>query len=116
MYINCSERKNKKQFVYTTCSELVVFMYWTGKLMNNLLSYCGLVDPRISASHKDLPVKTRFFSTFEWCSVWDIGDFWLTCCFCMDFCFGNFLRLWKMKHGNPLRIKLEEVFCENIGV
>ena len=25
--------------------------------MNNFLSYCGLVDPRISASDKDLPVK-----------------------------------------------------------
>ena len=25
--------------------------------MNNCLSYCGLVDPRISASDKDLPVK-----------------------------------------------------------
>ena len=24
--------------------------------MNNLLSYCGLVDTRISASEKDLPV------------------------------------------------------------
>ena len=57
LYINCSECQNKKQFVYTTCSELVVFMYWTGKSMNNLLSYCGLVDARISASEKDLPVK-----------------------------------------------------------
>ena len=37
-------------------SELIVFMYWTGKSMNNLLSYCGLVDTRISASEKDLPV------------------------------------------------------------
>ena len=29
VYINCSEyqNKNKKQFVYTTCSEFVVFMY-----------------------------------------------------------------------------------------
>ena len=27
--------------------------------MNNLLSYCGLVDARISTSEKDLPV--RFF-------------------------------------------------------
>ena len=27
VYINCSESKNKKQFVYTTCSEVVVFMY-----------------------------------------------------------------------------------------
>ena len=26
--------------------------------MNNLLSYCGLVDARISASEKDLPVHT----------------------------------------------------------
>ena len=29
VFINCSEcqYKNKKQFMYTTCSELVVFMY-----------------------------------------------------------------------------------------
>ena len=53
VYINCSEcqSKNKKQF-----SELVVFMYRTRNSMKNLLSYCGLVDERISASDKDLPV------------------------------------------------------------
>ena len=28
--------------------------------MNNLFSYCGLVDPRISASDKDLPVSINF--------------------------------------------------------
>ena len=28
-----------------------------GNSMNNVLSYCGLVDARISASEKDLPVK-----------------------------------------------------------
>ena len=28
----------------------------TGKSMNNLLSYCGLVNARIRASDKDLPV------------------------------------------------------------
>ena len=56
VYINCSECQNKKQFVYTTCSELVVFMYWTRNSMNNLFSYCGLVDVRINASDKDLPV------------------------------------------------------------
>ena len=63
VYINCSEcqNKNKKQFVYTTCSELVVFMYWTGKSMNNLLSYCGLVDVRINASDKDLPALLKEF-------------------------------------------------------
>ena len=43
--------------LFSPCSDLVVFMYWTGKSMNNFLSYCGLVDPRISASDKDLPVS-----------------------------------------------------------
>ena len=42
--------------MYTTCSELVVFMCRTGKSMNNLLSHCGLVDAKISDSEKDLPV------------------------------------------------------------
>ena len=49
----------------TTCSELVVFMYRTGKSMNNLLSYCGLVDARIRASNKDLPVLEKVQMTFE---------------------------------------------------
>ena len=31
--------------------------------MNNLLSYFGLVDPRIRASEKDLPVCNLQFST-----------------------------------------------------
>ena len=57
----CTYVKTKKQFVYTTYSELVVFMYRTGKSMNILLSYCGLVDPRISASDKDLPVIGLLF-------------------------------------------------------
>ena len=61
---NCSEcqNKNKKtifvQNMFSPCSELVVFMYWTGKSMNNLLSYYGLVDVRINASDKDLPVTS----------------------------------------------------------
>ena len=40
--------------MFWECSELAISMYWTG--INNLLSYCGLVDARISASEKDLPV------------------------------------------------------------
>ena len=61
VYTNCSERQNKNKKticvhnMFSWCSELVVFMYWTGNSMNNLLSYCGLVDARISASEKDLP-------------------------------------------------------------
>ena len=42
----------------TTCSELVVFMYWSGKSKNIFLSYCGLVDAKIRASKKDLPVSS----------------------------------------------------------
>ena len=59
VYIKCSEcqNKNKKQFMCTTCSELVIFMHWTHNSMKNLLSYCGLLDARISASEKDLPVQ-----------------------------------------------------------
>ena len=33
--------------------------------MNNFLSYCGLVDVRINASDKDLPVKLNMESMNE---------------------------------------------------
>ena len=36
--------------------ELGIFMYWTCNSMNNLSSYCGLVDAKIRASDKELPV------------------------------------------------------------
>ena len=60
VYINCSECQNKKQFLYTKCIELAIFMHWTRNSMNNLLSYCGLVDARISAYEKKLPVHLLF--------------------------------------------------------
>ena len=65
VYRNCSECQNKKQFVYTTCSELGIFMYWTCTSMNNILSYYGLVDARISTSEKDLPLLGIQNSPFE---------------------------------------------------
>ena len=37
--------------MYTTCSEL-------GNSIYNLLSYCGLVEVRISASEEDVPVMS----------------------------------------------------------
>ena len=49
----------------TQHSELVIFMYWTSNSMNNFLSYCGLVDTRISASEKDLPVKVVFYKNWQ---------------------------------------------------
>ena len=36
--------------------ELEIFMYWTCNSMNNLSSYCGLVDAKKRDSDKDLPV------------------------------------------------------------
>ena len=63
VYINCFECQNKnktQKIMYITCSELVVFMYWTVISMYNLLSYCGLVGARVSATEKDLPVCASF--------------------------------------------------------
>ena len=39
-------------------------MYSTGNSMNNLSSYCWLVNARIRASYKDLPVETNSFVSF----------------------------------------------------
>ena len=36
-----------------------------GNSMNNILSCCGLVDARISASEKDLPVNMEFSVNME---------------------------------------------------
>ena len=45
--------------MFSPCSELGIFMY----SMNNLSSYCGLVDTKIRASDKDLPVQRPLGST-----------------------------------------------------
>ena len=62
-YKNCFEcqNKNKKQYLYATCSELGIFLYWTRDSMNNLSSYYGLIDVRMSASEIDLPVLVSKF-------------------------------------------------------
>ena len=57
---NCSECQ--KQFSYTTCSPQV--WAWNFHVlnlysMNNLLSYCWLVDAKIRASDKDLPLDLK---------------------------------------------------------
>jgi hypothetical protein len=55
-----AKTKTKKQCLYTTCSELVLFWDRSRKSMNNLLSYCGLTDAGMNASEKDLHVKQIF--------------------------------------------------------
>ena len=57
-------RKNmfiSKQFLYTTCSHHVLSLEFLNielvlNSMNNMSSYCGLVDSKIRDSDKDLPV------------------------------------------------------------
>ena len=44
---------SSKQCLYTSCSQLVFFLYWIQEWMNNMSSYCGLADSRISASEKE---------------------------------------------------------------
>ena len=50
-------RTNYVHNMFSTYSELVIFMYEMRNLMNNLSSYCGLVDANIRSSDKDLPVQ-----------------------------------------------------------
>ena len=71
VYINCFEcqNKNKKKFLYTTCSELVFFWVRSSKSMNNLLSYFGLTDARMSPSEKDLPVQDAFNIGIEYSNI-----------------------------------------------
>ena len=55
--------------MFLACSALGIFLYWTRKSLNNLLSYCGL----ISTSEKDLPIaSTRYVleKVLENCLVW----------------------------------------------
>ena len=51
---------HSEQFMYTTCSDLGIFMYWTCNSMNNLLSNCGLVDARMSVLKKIYLYRSDF--------------------------------------------------------
>ena len=59
----------------TTSAEHGLHMFcacdFHGNSMNNLLTYCGLVDARISVSEKDLPVITHLLvHSFPLWLVW----------------------------------------------
>ena len=72
-----------KQFLCTTCSELVFFSYWTCSLMNILLSYYGLTDVhcvRGQSGFFDLALtEVNMQIEFDWkLSVYSLGlDIWL---------------------------------------
>ena len=62
--------------MFSPCSELGIFTYWTCDSMNNMSSYCGLVDAKITASDKDLPVQFTILlcscsTWFEWKISWN---------------------------------------------
>ena len=94
MYTNCFLFWHSGQFMYTTCSELVIFKYWACNSMNNFLSYCGLVDARISASEKDLPVHVRYEVQLKYC-------FWV--CFLLRW--GDWGECWRV-HWDYIRSPL----------
>ena len=60
VHINWFFSWHLEQFMYTRCSELVIFMHWTCNSMNNLSSYCWLVYARISAYDKGILVTVSF--------------------------------------------------------
>ena len=58
MYKNCSECQNKTKTTICICSAGIMSLQFS-LTMNSLSSYCGLVDAKIRASDKDLPVQCR---------------------------------------------------------
>ena len=56
--------------MFSPCSEVAGLTYWTRNSMNNLSPYCGLVEARISASEKDLPVRQMTKSTSSQSMRW----------------------------------------------
>ena len=56
MYKNCYECQNKNKKNNFCTQHVLRLEFSCTELVNNLLSYCGLVDATISASDKDLPV------------------------------------------------------------
>ena len=47
-------------FSFPTPVKRFIFTNYNDNIMNNLFSYCGLVDARISGSEKDLPVSSYY--------------------------------------------------------
>ena len=63
VYQKCSECQNKQKSNFCTqhVLQVLILSLQFSRTMNNLSSYCGLVDAKIRASDKNLPVKTKSF-------------------------------------------------------
>ena len=57
--------------MFSTCSQLGIFLYWTCNSTNNLLSYFGLIEVRMRASDKKQPVQV-WLSDFIDIWVWKL--------------------------------------------
>ena len=66
--------------------------------MNNMLSYYGLIDTRMRASDKDLPVKTEFFKF-----VWQLLHVK---------CTGSCVFKWKWHHKMSLRTSVNNLHMQ----
>ena len=81
MTTDCSLNFNfsTRKMFFTQQFGTFIFLYWSCKSMNNLLSYCGLTDSRMSASDTDLHVHQMFSrkkdTEFSICNV--IGYKWI---------------------------------------
>ena len=71
----------------------VLDMFWTCNWMNNLLSYCGLVDARISASEKDLPVLQSIYIKLSFL-IKIVHNVWFRSMFSAAHTFGH-VEFWK---------------------
>ena len=64
VYINCSECQNKTKTTISICSAGIMSLQFS-LTMKSLSSYCGLVDAKIRASDKDLPVLQAKTVSFQ---------------------------------------------------
>ena len=64
--------------------ELGIFNFWTCNSMNNLSSYCGIVDAKIRASDKNLHVLALLTSFLRITGCFFVKRFcWITCLVCV---------------------------------
>ena len=66
------------EFILASCSELVFFLYWNCKSMNNVSSYYGLTDSRMSVSDKNSPVLLLRLETSAYWEKWGAKLFFFT--------------------------------------
>ena len=72
MYHNCSEFQNKNN---NLCTQHVLQVFWVYNFHEQWTICCGLVDAKIRASYKDLPVfKNKFWKPNNWSLHFDLID------------------------------------------